>query len=192
MSSGAVSLLGSTASVAATVPAAKPQLEPAFMNLRGGSGAATAAAGLFAVSGAAFWTSPSAALQGYGLRTDDTSANLYMRQVAAWQIVAAASILAGRSGAKLAATRTLYASAICVLACVPVNEYFDRSKPEAMSGVLMLSTLGKLISMERVQLRGHRTRQCLEPHRTHHPHPDRALHRLVRASPRACCVFWAC
>ena len=103
-----------------------------------------------ACSGAAAWISPDASLKTYGLASNDTSASMYMRQVGAWQIVAALVFRAGLKGAVPAAKTALSASAICVLACIPVNEYFERSKPEALSGVIMLLTLGKLVSLAKV------------------------------------------
>eukprot|EP00322_Chrysochromulina_rotalis_P006652 CAMPEP_0115858126 /NCGR_PEP_ID=MMETSP0287-20121206/15936_1 /TAXON_ID=412157 /ORGANISM="Chrysochromulina rotalis, Strain UIO044" /LENGTH=263 /DNA_ID=CAMNT_0003312379 /DNA_START=21 /DNA_END=812 /DNA_ORIENTATION=+ len=142
-----------TASLASAAPATSSKQQPELMKLRGGSAAVTATASVLAASGAALWISPEVPLQAYGLATDDRSANLYARQVGAWYLVAAMAVGSGASGPQSAAVTTLLASALCVLACIPVNEYFDRSKPEAISGIVMMLTMAKLISTEKLGAR---------------------------------------
>jgi len=108
------------------------------------------AASSLAVAGAAMWVVPADVQAFIGLPTADIPANLYMRQVGAWQLVATFCLLAGAQGASPAASTALISSAVAVLASIPINEYFERSKPEAIQGVLIFSSLGMLTATRRL------------------------------------------
>ena len=65
--------------------------------------------------------------------------------VGAWQLVAACVLWTGHvNGVQAASKAALLASALAVLACIPVNEYLDRPKNEAVAGVVTLAALGIL------------------------------------------------
>jgi hypothetical protein len=65
--------------------------------------------------------------------------------VGAWQLVAACVLWTGHvNGVQAASRAALLASALAVLACIPVNEYLDRPKNEAVAGVVTLAALGIL------------------------------------------------
>ena len=83
--------------------------------------------------------------------------------VGAWQLVAACVLWTGHvNGVQAASKAALLASALAVLACIPVNEYLDRPKNEAAAGVVTLATLGVLNG--RVRAPSSRTqRLCRSP-----------------------------
>ena len=118
--------------------------------LRGGSALTTAAAGLFAASGAAAWTLPAAQLAACGFVDKDVPASLYVRQIGVWQLASALTFRAGLGGSVSAASTALLAGTISVLACIPTNEYFERSKSEAFFGALILGALGRTVAAGKV------------------------------------------
>lgn len=74
------------------------------------------------------------------------AASMMLRQASAWQLVAAFVLHAGLNGPQSAASNALYACALCTLACIPVNDYFDKPRSQGVTSVVLLAGLGRLVA----------------------------------------------
>ena len=109
----------------------------------------TAAAAALAICGTIGWAAPEAMLEAYGFPVAASPAAM-LRQASAWQLVSALVLLAGLEGAKGAAVAALALSAVCTLACIPVNDFFGKPRSQGVGSVVLLLFLGKLTSSDKL------------------------------------------